>query len=298
MPDSNKANLITKLDESHGEILCANGIYPFLDYGWDGPDEYSTEYVGIAMYFTDPPFELDLPFSEHPPASPSEADEAYHLAYEDFVGAMDVARTMLGIAFYCYENRKPAPILDDEEAFWLYVGNTSLWLNIASDRIRDFLVMARFGVPFETYKGQDRNNREYSQPFSDHPESGKAVESASKQLLVPAQCVQKFRKKRNGIVHKIASRRASNAMKMLQYQKDAASSKRASSVVHSSALSVPASGGEKWVAAFDGMVEEKWKEMESELNELKDWYLQLVTLASVVFEYEYWKRRELNTPKL
>ena len=79
-------NLLEKLRTTANEFLNADGIYPVLDYAWEDEDTPSTEYTGLAMWTTDAPFELDHNFWRRtvPPPEPTEQDEIFHKAAEDF----------------------------------------------------------------------------------------------------------------------------------------------------------------------------------------------------------------------
>jgi|ERR1035437_10159977 hypothetical protein len=146
-------NPMVALRNTANELLNADGIYPILDYGWDN-QTHSPEYIGLAMWTTDAPFELDFNFWHRtvPPPRPTEQDEIFHTAGEDFIGTMELARNSIGLTRYSWEQRKPDDVLDDEETFWEYRASAAIWLNICSDRVRDYFVMARFGVPTGTTK--------------------------------------------------------------------------------------------------------------------------------------------------
>lgn len=146
-------NLLVRLRKNADELLSAEGIYSILDYAWDGPDTFSEGYVGLAMWTTHAPFEPDLFWDRQtPPPKPTERDEIFHKAGEDFIGTMELARNSLGLSRYSWEHRKLL-VLGEEEEFWEHRAATALWLNIASDRIRDYFVMARFGISTDKFKG-------------------------------------------------------------------------------------------------------------------------------------------------
>ena len=93
----NATNILVALRESANDLLRADGIYPILDYGWDDAETPSAEFTGIAMWTTDAPFELDFNFWDRssPPPNPTERDEIFHKAGEDFIGTMEIARNSL-----------------------------------------------------------------------------------------------------------------------------------------------------------------------------------------------------------
>jgi hypothetical protein len=282
-------NLLEALRKTADELLNADGIYPVLDYGWEGEDTPSSEYTGLAMWTTDAPFELDNNFWHRtaPPPEPTEQDEIFHKAAEDFIGTMELARTSIGLTRYSWEHRKPDDVLDDEETFWEYRATAVLWLNIASDRIRDYFVMARVGIPTREYKKLHEKNSIYARPFRmHHSGEGELARKVAIEVMPLAERLGRFRRTRNEIVHGIASRRGRNALISLNYQREEA--KQTPFVPHSMTTAVFDSGGRAEVAQT--IEEAKQKELKDALQELREWYLLLVRSSSMVFEFEYWKR--------
>src|SRR6266540_392309 len=153
-------NLLVTLRNAANELLNTDGIYPILDYGWDDAETASSEYTGLAMWTTDAPFKLEFNFWHQtvPPPEPTERDEIFHKAGEDFIGTMELARNSIGLNRYSWEHRKPGHMLNDEETFWEHRAAAALWLNIASDRIRDYFVMARFGLSTKEYNKLHEKN--------------------------------------------------------------------------------------------------------------------------------------------
>ena len=282
-------DLLEKLRTTAGEFLNADGIYPVLDYAWEGEDTPSSEYTGLAMWTTDAPFELDHNFWHRtvPPPEPTEQDEIFHKAAEDFIGTMELARNSIGLTRYSWEHRKPDEALDDEETFWEYRATAVLWLNIASDRIRDYFVMARFGITGKEYKTLHEKNGIYARPFRMHQAGeGKLARGIALELMPFAERLGKFRRTRNDIVHGIASRRGRNALISLNNQRKEA--KQSVFVPQSPKTAMLDWSGT--AAAIRAMTEEKQKELRDALQELREWYFLLVRAGSMVFEFEYWKR--------
>lgn len=285
----NATNLLVALRNSANELLRADGIYPILDYGWDDAETPSAEFTGIAMWTTDAPFELDFNLWDRssPPANPTERDEIFHKAGEDFIGTMEIARNSLGLTRHSWEHRNPAHILDDEEAFWEFRASTVLWLNVASDRVRDYFVMARFGMPTKQYKALHEKNGIYARPFRMRQAGeGKLAQKAAVDLLPVAERLGNFRRTRNEIVHSIASRQGSNALISLSNQRKEAT--KLPFIPRSSRTAIHESKG--WNKAIKDLEETRQKELREAVQELQEWYVSLVRAASLVFEFEYWKR--------
>lgn len=281
-------NLLVALQKTANRLLSADGIYSILDYGWDDAETPSSEYTGLAMWSTDAPFEPDF-FWERtvPPLEPTERDEIFYKAGEDFIGTMELARNSLGLTRYSWEHRRPDNVLDDEDTFWEHRAGTVLWLNIASDRIRDYFVMARFGISTKQYHKLHEKNGIYARPFRMHQAGeGKLARKAAVELLPFAERLGRFRRTRNEIVHSIASRQGSNAVISLTNQREAAT--RIPFVPQSSTPAILDSKG--WNETIKAIEEARQKELRDAVQELREWYLLLVRVGSIVFELEYWKR--------
>lgn len=284
-------NPVAELLNEARDLIAKDGIYPVLDYGWDGPETPSDEFVGIAMWTTDPPFEPEL-FAWNrptPPPLPSARDEVIYKTAEDFFGTMDLALNALALTRYSLEHRRPAPILDDEELFWEHHASTAIWLNIASDRLREYIIMARFGKPSKEFRSDEKQqkSRAYALPFKmAGTGEGPYAAKAAKQLAEIAQKLGTQRQLRNELVHEITSRRGHHALQTLGDQR-------------SEALRVPFTpkifdtsreGLDANIAATESLSEMRESELLCALANLKEWYGLLVKAVSLTFEFEYWRR--------
>jgi len=280
-------NLLQALQREADEILVKEEIYPVMSYAWVDEGTPSDEYTGLAMWSTDAPFKptfFNFWNRDSPPPVPTERDEVFYKAGEDFIGTMELARNALGIVLYCYANRRKPEnirnILGDEEQFWEFRAVTALWLNISSDRIRDYFIMGRFQVSTKKFKN-------YAQPFRMHEANeGPSAREVAEKLIPLAERLGQLRRKRNEIVHTVASRQGSNALVSLKNQREEATQ------TPYVARSVEASMQDR--RAMDDLVEtlneNHQKELWDALLQLKEWYMLLVQTASLVFEFEYWKR--------
>jgi hypothetical protein len=282
-------NLLAALRNTANELLNADGVYPILNYGWDDDETPSSEYTGLAMWTTDAPFKVDCNFWRETvsPPEPTERDEIFHKAGEDFIGTMELARNSIGLTRYSWEHRNPDHVLNDEETFWEYRAAAILWLNVASDRIRDYFVMARFGVSTKQYKKLHEKNGIYARPFRMHETGeGKFARKVALELLPFAERLGRFRRTRNEIVHSISSRQGSNALISLSNQREEA--KQIPFIARSSTNAMLDS--KERAEAIKAMKDARQKELHDALEELREWYLLLVRAGSMVFEFEYWKR--------
>jgi hypothetical protein len=282
-------NLLTSLREANAGLLNAAGIYSVLDYAWEDEDTPSSDYVGLAMWTTDAPFEprWNVWDRTSSPSMPTERDEIFYKAGEDFIGTMELAKNAIGLVLYSFEHRKPDNIMDDVEPFWEYRASAAIWLNIASDRIRDFFVMARFGITAKEYAKLHEKNGLYARPFRMHDATEtKSAKQTALSLVKDAEALGRLRHTRNEIVHNVASRQGSNAVASLKTQKDEAA--RFPYVQRSSEDALLRRQG--WNETIELLNNERRKELEDAIQVLKDWYMLLIRASGLVFEFEYWKR--------
>ena len=184
-------------------------------------------------------------------------------------------------------NHDPKNLIDDEDHFWEYRAITAQWLNIASDRMRDYFVMARFQISYDDFRKLDDKNRRYHRPFTGpRVNEGPNATAALKKLRPVAVLVTRFRQTRNHIVHEVASRQGSNALRYLHDQRK--ESQREPFVPR---LIENANWGTKSFADTGKQFnDERLKERREALSQLKTWYLTLVEAGGLVFEFEYWNR--------
>jgi hypothetical protein len=286
--ESESENLIVRLYEEAAELLNRAGIHSVLDYAWVGEDTPSDEYIGLAMWSTDAPFEPDyfLWNRTSPPSAPTKQEETYYKAAEDFLGTMDLARNAIGMVLYSFEYRKPDNILDDVEPFWEHAGGAAVWLNIAADRVREYYVMARFDMTPEEYEATGKRNG-FMKPFKvPEPNETPNAKQAADELRSDAKRLEQRRNARNTIVHEVASRQGRNALLSLNHQREASTQKpyqprTITNVIEES---------KNWNQSTKALETERRREMEHVIEDLKAWYLLAVHACSRAIEYEYWKR--------
>jgi|SRR5579871_4516289 len=281
-------NLLVKLSEEAAELLNAAGIHSVLGYAWAGEDTPSDDYIGLAMWSTDAPFEPDWFFWNRtsPPHTPTKQEETYYKAAEDFLGTMDLARNAIGMVLYSFKHRKPDNILD-VEPFWEHAGGAAIWLNIAADRVREYYVMARFGMTPEEYEATGRRNG-FMKPFKvPEPNETPNTKQAADGLRSDAKRLEQRRNARNTIVHEVASRQGRNALISLKHQKEAS----AQTPSQPRTIRNIVEESKNWNESTKALETERRQEMERVIGDLKEWYLLAVHSCSLAIEYEYWKRK-------
>jgi hypothetical protein len=270
-PDQFK-NLLRLLQHEADELLLKHHVYELLNYGWRGADTPDPEYIGLAMWQVTPPFDHDWAALENrtPTYVPTKRDEILLANGEDFTGAMDFARKSLGMAL-CLAAVSDQNVLTGNEEFWHEYATTLLWLNIASDRLRDFFLMARFGQTKKKYQNRRDERAAYAYPFKDAIEGASSnLQKCLAELSELAVELQENRAERNRLVHKVATLTARLSIELLREQRRLASKENR-----------PAN-----VSTF------RDETFSNAIEAMKEWYRRLVKASSLTFEFECGSRTD------
>jgi hypothetical protein len=281
VPNEKLERLKSALQVLHDEVddlLTAHKLWDVSAYGWQDADTPDAEYGGIAMWEMNPPFEHDwgvlLEEGRRPKYAPSKRDEVLLKSGEDLTGTMIFARRSLGLAL-CFAAVAKPDVIGGNDQFWQEYAATLMWLNIASDRLRDFFLMARFGQTTDQYRECYRNEHNpkdyrvpYSAPFKTSTEDvATDLKSYLEELSRLADNLQQHRRKRGDRVHQIATMSAQRSVDLLQEQRRLAgkTTNPNGPILQDEALP-PA------------------------IEEMKLWFERLIKATSLVFEFEYFSR--------
>jgi hypothetical protein len=263
LPDDKVERLEKFFRELHDEaeeLLQKHEIYKILSYGWADEDTPDKEFIGLAIWQMSPPFKHDLVSlmgNRTPTYSPTKRDEILLQNGDDFVGAMLFARRSLGVAL-CFAAISEPNAFGGNEEFWQEYATTLMWLNIASDRLRDFFLMARFGQR----KKQYGLAKSYSEPFTKAAQGASGnLQECLVQLSHITEELQKHRKDRDEVVHEVATITAHRAIELLRKQRTLANGQQESTTFRDEALP-PA------------------------IDKMKLWYGRLVKAGTLIFEFE------------
>src|SRR5260370_31560177 len=138
------------------ELLCSHGVFDVDAFGWLNEDDVDPEFVGYAMWALSPPYNHDFESwqnSTPPDRAPTKAEQQLMELGHDFFGLMKTARHFIGHALLHQPAVRPlrieAPGFDFNEFAALVA------LTAASDRLRDFIIVATLGTKTKKYnKGQ------------------------------------------------------------------------------------------------------------------------------------------------
>lgn len=275
-------------------------IFDIESYGWLNADDPDPEFIGHAMWQTNSKYIDYLEVIGESPVSrrPTNEEKWILTLGEDLCGLMQASRLSLGLALVWAPRLKLnmlAPI--ENSFFWAQHMNAFLTLAIASDRLRDLLIVAITGSETKVFENrattpkQKKENRWYVTPFKEAGQilSRRGVKTehlkqAISDLPGEASYIYKRMKRRNSIVHEIAIRIAKHVCQNLldlQAKYDDEQNKE---------FSPKGDDIGEWLLCSDSRVDEMGSEIDAAVKELCDWYLLLIKACSNVFQIEYWSR--------
>jgi hypothetical protein len=285
--------LVEYLDQEANSLLTANGIYDIGSYGWQSEDTEDPEYIGHAMWQLEPPVETEWGYIFDGGAvqhRPTDIQKRLMVAGSDFEGLMRASRLSAGLCLLhkTIAERRP---LDDNHYFWLHHTDTVLQLNIASDRIREYFVLAFFGETSESYKNNEKKNAWYVTPFIQARDRSQSIagldnlKDAISPLPAMAEVIYEFRESRNEIVHKISTKLGRREKELIESQQeayDAPRTKQATGTIFNY---------EQMLKDQTDLDAKHKNELSESINRLVSWYKVLIKFSSYVFEAEHWLRK-------
>lgn len=191
-------------------------IYDIDSYGWLNEDDPDPDFIGYAMWDMDQPsIDPDALIGEKPVhRQPTEIEKFILTAGTDFTGLMQASCLSIGLALVWHHQAQHDPF-GDSPFYWLHYTDSFLKLAIASDRLRDLLVVACTGNLPLFYKSQAKRNRRFVTPFNEAKALLAARGLQDTRLTEPVASLPLFGAKffefidrRNTIVHDIATRMA------------------------------------------------------------------------------------------
>src|ERR1051326_1837223 len=206
-------------------------IYEIGSYGWKSESDPDPEYIGHAMWQIDqPPLDQSALFGEGPVRRrPKDIEKEILISGEDFCGLMEMSRLSIGLVLVwkCQAQQNP---INESNLFSLHHPDSFLKLAMASDRLRDLLVIACTGKAAKRYGKYQKGKPQptYVTPFEDAAVliSKRGIHEQNlvkpiRELPAVARELAKFRGRRNEIVHDVATRMASSLVKRQQFFRNA-----------------------------------------------------------------------------
>jgi hypothetical protein len=283
------------LDREVRSVLNDAQIYDIASYGWLNENDPDPNFIGYAMWDTDQPsIDHNALFGEQAVGRrPSEIEKIILTVGQDFTGLMQASRLSIGLALVWHRQARHDPF-GDSPFYWLHHTDSFLKLAIASDRLRDLLVVACTGNSLRFYKSQARRNRLFVTPFNEAKGLLAARGLLDARLAEPVASLPLFGAKifefidrRNTIVHDVATR-------MAKLMRDTVS-KLQERFNREQVNGFPTSPLPEDPAALAAVQEARDRELRAEtdgsLQEVVAWYQLLIQAGNAVFEIEHWSRK-------
>ncbi len=161
--------LVEYLDREATDLLLSHAVYDIGNYGWQSEDTEDPEYIGHAMWQTNPPVETEWDYIFNTGVvrhRPTEKQKLLTVAGNDFEGLMRASRMSIGLCLLHKSIAMQKPLADNHY-FWLHHTDSILQLDIASDRLREYFIVTFFDETSERYKSKSngRKNNWYVTPF-------------------------------------------------------------------------------------------------------------------------------------
>jgi hypothetical protein len=286
--------LLEYLKKKIAEHLISHEVYDIGHYGWLDEDTPDPQFLGHAMWQVEPPLQHEhhSAFGEAPVRHrPSEEEEVLAVSGSDFEGLMRLSRMSLGLSLWNQQFDEPA-MFEDNDHFWLHYLSTMVMLNAASDRLREFFVMAFFRMKTDAYdrkKGACFGNKYnwYQTPFIEAKDSANSSIAVQLEgLAILAEEIFRHRKTRNTMVHEIATKVGERERKLTRLQRDRFDEQQISGFVPQ----VPKF--EETKQRFTQAQDSHKAEIRQTMDDVVSWYKTLVQASSYAFEVENRIRRQ------
>lgn len=284
-------------NELEGALKIA-GIFDIDAHGWLNARDVDPEYAGHAMWqMHGPPAEDLIFFDDKPlPRRPADSERDIVQAGEDFCGMMKASRYSIGMALLWSQEAKDKP-MDTGSQFWFHHIDAFLKLEIASDRIRKFLVCAVTGEGWSKYKDKrpTKHHRLYATPFEDAPKWLAERDINDSRLLEPLDKISHagttifgYIEQRNKIVHEVATQWAVHQRDLMQQLRDQYDDEQRDG------YSPHLWSDQSWEELSSHCrveTEDSIRKIEDAIYMMRSWYSKLIDLSNDVFVIEYWSRK-------
>jgi hypothetical protein len=290
MPASTIPFQPAELEREVEQALTDASIYDIGSYGWVNENDADPEFIGHAMWQIDQPhIDENSLFGELPVHNrPKESEKEILTAGEDFCGMMQASRLSVGLTLLWRDHAIKDPF-QEHSFFWLHHTDAFLKLAIAADRLRKLLIIACTGDMPKSYEKKSKRNRRYATPYQEA--AGLLTERGFKDDRVeePLAALPEFGLKlfsyidrRDDIVHKIATPMAKIVRKTVTELQERYDQEQKSGFTPSDPMS--------WLSVPDSVEKELRQNLDTAVQELRNWYLLLIHTSNSVFQIEYWSR--------
>jgi hypothetical protein len=204
-------------------------LRPLSSYGWIDERTEDPDFIGHAMWQVDPPISDERFFwtfsadaNTPPPPMPTDRQQTLMVSGTDFEGLMAWARLSIGVVL-SQASLLREHLFSDATFFELHRAGAVIYLSTASDRVRDFFVMAAFGKLRGAYDRQGPFQGEPRAKFKtvfaealQHHGTRHDIQANLSALLPLADEVEQLRKVRNQTIHELATEAARRERQSLE----------------------------------------------------------------------------------
>jgi hypothetical protein len=273
--------------------LNSAAVWHIHAVGWLDADTPDPDFIGHAMWQTDPPVDIDWTVfnarrvnTEQPTPLPAEWLKLLAVSGADFEGLMKAARMSIGL-FLLQRTIIVAAEFSDDDFMELHWMSALIYLATASERLREFLVAASFRQTQAEYltRGKVYRNKKrtrYATPFAEAlgSFSSPKLASALDPLHAMALEIQSLRNKRNELIHEIATSMGHRERQRLSERQRPIDP---ADVSYSELQS-----------AIKALRRERADRMAETTKELVEWYTLLLRASNEAFVFEHHRRRQAN----
>lgn len=291
-----KMTITKHIEQEIEKELAVYELHDIGSYGWADENTPDQQFVGHAMWQLDPPLQIEYnsAFGEASVRhSPTEKQEVLAISGADFEGLMRLSRISIGLGLWNQQLAENS-ILEDNDHFWLHYLSAVVLLNAASDRLREFFVMALFQQKSDVYDKKDgtfsgNKYKWYQTPFIEAEAANAKISDAEDllgKLSSSAKKIYEYRLSRNKIVHEVATKIGHRERELVQRRRTRFDEQQGSNMVlekpeHADVLD-----------RFAQAKESHKVELQSSIDEVVSWYKTLIQASSYAFEIENNERQE------
>lgn len=273
------------------DALNSASIWHLNAMGWKDAYTEDDEFIGYAMWQTDPPVDEDWTtfnarrrISNPPNPMPPEWLRLLAVSGADFEGLMKAARLSIGL-FLIQTKIIVANEFSDDDFFELHWMSAIIYLSTASDRLRDFLIAAAFRMTFNEYKAKGKRFHTHARtlyvtPFLEAQElfASSNFSVTLEKLQTTAIEIQRLRGKRNELIHELATTMGRREHERLNKKEQPAEPRKISFQELQESIKI--------------MRGERARKMHETTKELSDWYGLLLRASNESFIFENRRRRD------
>jgi hypothetical protein len=282
-----------QLEREVESILKQAKIYNIEHIGWLNQNDPDPNQIGHAMWQLDQPrIDERALIGESPVRTrPSDLEKEILTAGEDFYGLMQASRLSIGL-FLLWMNHSGNNLFDQSPFSQLHYIDAFIKLAIASDRLRDLLIIACTGASKKIYEAQDRKKGRFTTPFMDANALLNSRGLSDPRLAEPVMALPEiakklwsYRERRNKIVHEVATSVGAlmrDSVTELQERYDQEQEK---------GFSPRSVDFEQWSAASEASVRQDRERTNLMIYDLRNWYELLINASNLVFQVEHWSRK-------